>query len=103
MREDWKRNYEVITAMDAWAGDLLAQLEEDGLAENTIVFFWSDHGVGLPRAKRWLYDSGTRVPLSVHLPERYRKNKQGRTFPVLKWPDILNSFFVTLSHSVLRH
>ena len=77
VREDWKRNYEVITAMDTWAGDLLAQLKEDGLAENTIVFFWSDHGVGLPRAKRWLYDSGTRVPLIVHLPERYRQSKQG--------------------------
>jgi arylsulfatase A-like enzyme len=68
-REDWKRNYELITAMDAWAGDLLDQLKEDGLAENTIVFFWSDHGVGLPRAKRWLYDSGTHIPLIVHVPK----------------------------------
>ena len=42
-REDWKRNYELITAMDAWAGDLIAQLKEDGLYEDTIIFFWSDH------------------------------------------------------------
>ncbi len=68
VREDWKRNYELITAMDAWAGDLIGQLKEDGLYENTIIFFWSDHGVGLPRAKRWLYDSGTRVPLIVRQP-----------------------------------
>ena len=68
-REDWKRNYELITALDHWVGDLLDQLEEDGLAESTIVFFWSDHGVGLPRAKRWLYDSGTRIPLIIRAPE----------------------------------
>ena len=68
VREDWKRNYELISAMDAWAGRLIAQLKEDGLYDDTIIFFWSDHGVGLPRAKRWLYDSGTRVPLIVRVP-----------------------------------
>lgn len=68
VREDWKRNYELITAMDAWAGKHIADLAEDGLLENTIVFFWSDHGVGMPRAKRWLYDSGTRIPLIVRIP-----------------------------------
>jgi len=51
--------------MDLQAAELLKQLEEDGLTENTIVFFWGDHGRGLPRAKRWLYDSGIRVPLIV--------------------------------------
>ncbi len=73
VREDWKRNYELITAMDAWAGRLIEQLKEDGLYENTIIFFWSDHGVGLPRAKRWLYDSGTRVPLIVRVPSALRE------------------------------
>jgi len=68
VREDWKRNYELITVMDAWAGDLIKQLKADGLYENTIIIFWSDHGVGLPRAKRWLYDSGTRIPLIVRKP-----------------------------------
>lgn len=77
-REDWKRNYELITAMDAWAGDLIRQLKEDGLYDNTIIFFWSDHGVGLPRAKRWLYDSGTHVPLVVRIPPAYRVHGQGR-------------------------
>lgn len=76
-REDWKRNYELITAMDAWAGDLVRQLKEDGLYESTIIFFWSDHGVGLPRAKRWLYDSGTHIPLIVRIPESYRVAGQG--------------------------
>ncbi len=77
-REDWKRNYELITAMDAWAGDLIRQLKEDGLYENTIIMYWSDHGVGLPRAKRWLYDSGTRVPLIVRIPETLREKGQGK-------------------------
>ena len=78
IREDWKRNYELITAMDAWAGKLLAELTEDGLAQETIVCFWSDHGVGLPRAKRWLYDSGTQIPLIVRMPARFRVDGQGQ-------------------------
>lgn len=71
-RENWKRNYELITAMDTWAGDLIQQLKDDGLYENTIIFFWSDHGIGLPRGKRWLYESGTHIPLAVRVPEAYR-------------------------------
>ncbi len=77
VREQWARYYELITAMDYWAGDLLDQLERDGLAEDTIVFFWSDHGVGMPRAKRWLYDSGTHIPLIVRIPEKFRVASQG--------------------------
>jgi N-sulfoglucosamine sulfohydrolase len=62
------RLYDNIALMDERVGELLGQLEEDGLSDSTIVFFWSDHGDGLPRAKRWLYDSGTRVPLIVREP-----------------------------------
>ncbi len=78
VREDWKRNYELITAMDAWAGDLIGQLKEDGLYEDTTIFFWSDHGVGLPRAKRWLYDSGTHIPLVVRIPHASPTDGQGK-------------------------
>lgn len=77
-RDDWGRYYDVITAMDCWVGEHLAALEAAGHADDTIVFFWSDHGVGLPRAKRWLYDSGMHVPLIVRIPERFRMNDQGR-------------------------
>ena len=76
-REDWKRNYELITAMDAWAGGLIQELKDEGLYEDTIIFFWSDHGVGLPRAKRWLYDSGTRIPFIIRVPEKLRVQGQG--------------------------
>jgi uncharacterized sulfatase len=75
-REDWKRNYELITAMDAWAGDLIQQLKDAGEYENTIIFFWSDHGVGLPRAKRWLYDSGTHIPFIIRIPKKFQEPNQ---------------------------
>ena len=71
-RELWARYYNIITAMDLQVGEILAQLEEDGLVENTIVIFYSDHGAGIPRHKRWLYDTGLKVPWIVRAPEKYR-------------------------------
>lgn len=68
VRASLARHYDNVAEMDAWAGEILRQLEEDGLLENTIVFFWGDHGDGLPRMKRWLYDSGLRVPLIIRWP-----------------------------------
>ncbi|MFM8478370.1 MAG: sulfatase [Planctomycetaceae bacterium] len=68
VRGDLARLADLITVMDAEAGRLLAELSEAGLERNTIVMFWSDHGNGLPRAKRWTYDSGSRVPLIVRVP-----------------------------------
>jgi N-sulfoglucosamine sulfohydrolase len=78
IRRDLANVYDTIAQMDYDSGDLLRELEEAGLAEDTIVFFWSDHGVGLPRAKRWLYGSGTRVPLLVRIPEKFRQAGQGK-------------------------
>jgi len=78
VRRDVARLYDLITAMDYQVADLLEQLEEDGLAEDTIVFFYSDHGTGMPRHKRWLYDSGTRVPLIIRFPEKHRRLAPGR-------------------------
>ncbi len=72
VRQDWAQYYDNIEAMDKWAGGILKQLEEDGLAEETIVFFYSDHGSGMPRNKRWPYDSGLRVPLILRVPEKYK-------------------------------
>ncbi|MGH7129458.1 MAG: sulfatase family protein, partial [Planctomycetaceae bacterium] len=67
-RRDRARYYDIVSTMDRQAGEILRRLEEDGLAENTIVFFWGDHGEGLPRGKRWIYDSGIHVPLVVRRP-----------------------------------
>ena len=72
VREQWVRYYNIITAMDRQVGALLEQLRADELDDDTIIFFYSDHGVGLPRGKRWLYDSGLHVPLMVHFPEKYQ-------------------------------
>ncbi|WP_431836087.1 sulfatase family protein [Cellulomonas sp. Y8] len=69
-RRAWARYNDLISAMDHWVGDLLRQLDEDGLAENTIVVFWSDHGLGMPRAKRWASEAGLREPLIVRWPGR---------------------------------
>jgi arylsulfatase A-like enzyme len=68
VRQDWAQYYDKITEMDREVGDILRQLETDGLAESTIVFYFGDHGSGMPRSKRWLYESGLRVPLIVHIP-----------------------------------
>ncbi|MFT4541949.1 MAG: N-sulfoglucosamine sulfohydrolase [Planctomycetota bacterium] len=69
VRDAMARTYNNIAAMDVWVGQRLAELDEAGLADDTVVFFYSDHGVGLPRGKRSPYDLGTRVPLLVRLPD----------------------------------
>jgi N-sulfoglucosamine sulfohydrolase len=67
VRASLARMHGNIARSDQQLGELLSQLEEDGLAENTIVMHWSDHGP-LPRGKRWPYDSGIRVPLIIRWP-----------------------------------
>ena len=69
VREELARMYDNIADMDAQVGQILKQLEDDGLSESTIVLYWSDHGDGVPRAKRSLYDSGLRVPLMIRWPK----------------------------------
>jgi N-sulfoglucosamine sulfohydrolase len=69
IRKDMAIHYSNIIRMDSIVGTILHQLEEDGLSGNTIVFFYSDHGDGLPRMKRWTYDSGLHVPLIVKFPD----------------------------------
>jgi arylsulfatase A-like enzyme len=73
VRKLWARYYDVVSIMDAQVGEILDQLESDGLTENTIVFYYSDHGTGMPRGKRALYESGLNVPLIIKAPQKYRK------------------------------
>lgn len=72
VRQDMARHYQNIAAMDGIVGDILDKLKKDGLLENTIVIWTTDHGDGLPRAKRELYDSGIKVPMLIHWPEAFR-------------------------------
>ncbi|MGC4003413.1 MAG: sulfatase [Pirellulales bacterium] len=74
VRRDWANYYDNVTATEAKIAAVLKQLDDDGLTEETIVWFWGDHGRGLPRGKRWLYDSGTRIPLLIRVPEKWRKH-----------------------------
>ena len=79
IRKDLARHYDNIRMVDRKIGRLLTELEVSGEADNTIVFFFSDHGDGLPRAKRWIYDSGIKVPMMVRYPDRKRSGeKDGR-------------------------
>lgn len=72
VRQDLARLFERITEFDYFVKDRIDELKQAGLYEETIIFIWSDHGNGLPRAKRWLYDSGTLSPLIVRVPNSHR-------------------------------
>ena len=72
VRKTVARFYDCVSVMDKEVEVILAKLKEDGLAENTIIFFYSDHGSGMPRHKRALLDSGMKVPLMVYFPEKYK-------------------------------
>ncbi|NNM30504.1 MAG: sulfatase-like hydrolase/transferase [Akkermansiaceae bacterium] len=73
VRKTVARYYDCVTAMDKEVGAILKQLDDDGLADDTIVFFYSDHGSGMPRHKRALFDSGMHVPLLVRFPEKFAR------------------------------
>ncbi len=72
IRHDWAQYYDKITAMDEEVGEVLAQLERDGLAGDTVVFYYGDHGGVLARSKRYVYESGTHVPFILRIPEKYK-------------------------------
>jgi arylsulfatase A-like enzyme len=71
-RKAWSRYYDAVTQVDYLAGDIIAQLKEDDLWEDTIVFVWADHGVGMPRGKHNAWEQGTHVPLITRFPEKYQ-------------------------------
>lgn len=72
MRADWARYYNHLTLLDNQIAEKLHALEKDGLADDTIVFYYSDNGGVLPRSKRFLQQSGTHVPLIVYFPPKWR-------------------------------
>jgi hypothetical protein len=68
-KKDMRRMYSNIKEMDARVGEILQELDKDGLLENTVVFWYTDHGGPLPRQKRLLYDSGLKVPMIIRFPK----------------------------------
>lgn len=64
-REEYAHHYDCIKQTDNEVGRVLAALEEDDLLADTVVFFFTDHGLRLPRHKQWVYEGGVRVPLVV--------------------------------------
>jgi arylsulfatase A-like enzyme len=72
IRKDLTQYYDLVTAADYQVGDVLAWIDKHGITSETVVILFSDHGRGMPRAKRWLYDSGIRVPLVVWAPGRIK-------------------------------
>ncbi len=72
VRQDWAQYYDQVTLADASAGKRLKEIEEAGLAGDTIVFYYADHGSGMSRNKRWPSNSGLHVPMVVYFPEKWK-------------------------------
>ncbi|MDL5510493.1 sulfatase-like hydrolase/transferase [Arenibacter sp. M-2] len=72
MERDWAQYYDRVQQMDAFVGERLKELEDSGMADNTIVVYYGDHGGVLARSKRYVYETGTRVPFIVRIPEKYK-------------------------------
>ena len=72
IKHDWAQYYDKIEQLDKWVGERLQELEDAGLADNTIIFYYGDHGGVLARSKRYVYETGTRVPFIVRIPEKYK-------------------------------
>ena len=75
---DWANYYDNITLLDHWIAKHLAELDKAGLADDTIVFFYSDHGAGMPMCKKWVWNWGLRVPLIVRFPKKYQHLAPGK-------------------------
>ena len=78
VRRDWARYHDLITALDYEVAKRLKELEDAGLADDTIVFFFSDHGAGMPGVKKWIWRDGLHVPLIAYFPPKYRDWAPGK-------------------------
>jgi len=72
LKHDWAQYYDKVEDMDTQIGKWLKELDDAGLAENTIVFYYGDHGGVLARSKRYVYESGTHIPFLIRIPEKYK-------------------------------
>lgn len=72
VRQDWAQYYDKVSEVDADAGARLKEIADAGLTEDTIVFYYGDHGSGMPRSKRWPSNSGLHVPMVVYFPQKWQ-------------------------------
>ncbi len=84
-RKTIARHYSNVELMDAEVGEFIKQIKEDGLYDNTIIFFYSDHGGPLPRQKREIYDSGLKVPFMI---KGINSKGKGRTDRLISFVDL---------------
>jgi arylsulfatase A-like enzyme len=68
-RADWAKYLDSATELDRKVGLVLQQLDKDGLADNTVILFFGDHGQSHVRGKQWCYDSGLHIPLLIRWPK----------------------------------
>ena len=91
VRAAYARYADNISYADSRVGEVLEQLEADGLSDSTIVFLYSDHGAGMPRSKSFLFESSTHVPLLIRFPERFSRwapaEAGGRTSRIVSFVD----------------
>ena len=85
MRNDIARHYSNIELLDKQVGQLVTQLKEDDLYEETLIFFYSDHGGPFPRQKREIYDSGLKVPFFIKYPNA---SERGRETALISFVDL---------------
>jgi N-sulfoglucosamine sulfohydrolase len=76
VRHDMNRLFTNIERMDSQVGELVAQLKKDGVYDNTIIFFFSDHGGALPWMKREILERGTHIPFIIRFPEQANKGTE---------------------------
>lgn len=91
VRSDYAGHLEAVQDVDTWLGFFLADLKEKGLEDNTIIFFFSDHGGCIPRGKGYLYESGLRVPLIAYFPPKWKHlagNASGKEHALVDFTDL---------------
>ena len=89
VRHDIAVNYSNLKRVDRQIAETINQLKEDGLYDNTYIFFYGDHGGPFPRHKRSLYDSGIKVPFFVKLPKALQnENTPSRNSDIISFIDL---------------
>ncbi|MEI6534543.1 MAG: sulfatase-like hydrolase/transferase [Verrucomicrobiaceae bacterium] len=99
VRHDWAQYYDNITTMDGEFAERLKELEDAGVAEDTIIMFYGDHGAGMPRSKRWPYNSGLQVPLIAYFPPKWQHLAPKNYQPGAKSPELVA--FIDLAPTLL--